>query len=409
MTSEISAAETYAETLFRIRSGDKALNAFVHIATPAQDAGVPRPELPLSGLPVAIKDLIDTADFPTGYGSAIYQGHRPSTDAAIVAALKKAGARIVGKTTTTEFATWPPTKTVNPKNPLHTPGGSSSGSAAAVGAGLVPVAFGSQTKGSVIRPASYCGVVGFKPSFNRFSRAGVKMLSESLDTLGMFASNVALARRVYEVITNDVSVPEVRSPRLAFCRTAQWGEVEAGAQAVLEEGIAQLRRTGLVIEEMALPPAFAEIPAQAGIVHDYEMHRSLLPELLFARDLMEPSLARALEAAAKLTAQDYANALQFIAARRAEFPQVLGRYDAILCAAAPGEAPLGFSSTGSPIMNISWTALYAPCISLPHFVGATGLPIGLQVVGHPYKDVQLLSFAADLERLLKESCHVHPA
>lgn len=409
MMSETGSGETFAETLSRIRSADKELQAFVHVAASTLDAAVPQPDLPLAGLPVAIKDLIDTADFPTGYGSAVYQGHCPPFDAAIVAALKKAGARIVGKTTTTEFATWPPTKTVNPKNPLHTPGGSSSGSAAAVGAGLVPVAFGTQTKGSVIRPASYCGIVGFKPSFNRFSRAGVKMLSESLDTVGVFASNVALARRVYQVITNDVSEPEERRSRLTFCRTAQWSEVATDAQAALEKGIAQLRQTGLVIDEMALPPAFAELPRHAGLVHDYEMHRSLLPELLSARDLIDPSLAAALEAAASLTAQDYANSLQFIAARRAEFPQLIDKYDAILCAAAPGEAPLGFSNTGSPIMNIAWTSLYVPCITLPHFVGATGLPLGLQVVGHPYKDIQLLSIAADLERLLEENCDVHPA
>lgn len=177
----------YNQLLGRIRRENQVLKAFVHIAPDSPSspgAG------PLSGIAVAIKDLIDTADFPTGYGSPIYARHRPSVDAAIVTALKESGAFIVGKTTTTEFATWPPTPTLNPRNFAHTPGGSSAGSAAAVGAGLVPVAVGSHTKGSVIRPASFCGVVGFKPSFNRLPRAGVKMLAESLDTLGLFGNTV---------------------------------------------------------------------------------------------------------------------------------------------------------------------------------------------------------------------------
>ncbi len=402
MTSETGAGQAFAETLARIRTADRTLQAFVHIAADPVETEAGQPDLPLAGLPVAIKDIIDTADFPTGYGSRVYRDHRPVIDAAVVAALKKAGARIVGKTTTTEFATWPPTKTVNPHNHRHTPGGSSAGSAAAVGAGLVPVAFGSQTKGSVIRPASFCGVVGFKPSFNRFSRAGVRMLSETLDTVGLFAGNVALARRVYEVVANDVSVPHDRPPRLAFCRTAQWSEVSADARAVIEDGVAQLRKTGLAIDEMELPPAFAELPRHAVTVHDYEMHRSLLPELLAARERIEASLAKAVEDAAQLTAEDHANAMQFMAARRAEFPEAMGGYDAVLCAAATGEAPLGLADTGSPIMNISWTALYVPCITLPRFRGAAGLPIGLQVVGRPYEDIQLLAIAADLERRLKE-------
>ena len=405
MTSDTGAGHAFAETLARIRSADETLKAFVHIAADPPDpeeAAAGRPDLPLAGLSVAIKDLIDTADFPTGYGSLVYRDHRPAMDAAIVAALKQAGARIVGKTTTTEFATWPPTKTVNPHDHRHTPGGSSAGSAAAVGAGLVPVAFGSQTKGSVIRPASFCGVVGFKPSFNRFSRAGVKMLSESLDTVGLFAGNVALARRVYEVVANDVSVPAEGPFRLAFCRTAQWGEVSADARSVIENGIARLREAGLAIDELELPPAFADLPRHAATVHDYEMQRSLLPELLCARERIDASLAGAIEAASRLTAGDHADALQFIAARRAELPAAMGAYDALLCAAATGEAPLGLADTGSPIMNISWTALYVPCITLPRFKGPAGLPIGLQVVGRPYRDVQLLAIAADLERLLKE-------
>jgi Asp-tRNA(Asn)/Glu-tRNA(Gln) amidotransferase A subunit family amidase len=385
----------FNELLERIRHEDRRLKAFVCIAENGPD--VTDPSKPLSGIAIAIKDLIDTADFPTSYGSPIYAGYRPRMDAGIVAALKEKGAFIVGKTTTTEFATWPPTPTLNPRNPAHTPGGSSAGSAAAVGAGLVPAAIGSQTKGSVIRPASFCGVVGFKPSFNRLTRSGVKMLAESLDTVGIFANSVAMTEKIYLAVTADESAPDLLASRYAFCRTPQWHDASPDARTSIEEAIDKLRTAGIAVDDLRLPDPFADIPHDTSIVHDYEMRRSLLPEFRTARAMIDPSLAAAIESASSITGEQYGRAIVRLETRRSEMAGVISAYDAVLCLAALSEAPEGLASTGSPLMNTSWTALYLPCITLPVLKGARGLPIGLQLVGKRNQDARLLKAAIHLE------------
>jgi len=380
-----------------LRREDEVLMAFVHIADERPPV---REGLPLSGLSVGVKDLFDTADFPSAYGSPIYRDHRPPTDAAVVGALKAAGAFIAGKTTTTEFATFPPTQTLNPRNHAHTPGGSSAGSASAVAAGLIDIALGSQTKGSVIRPASFCGVVGFKPSFNRLSRSGVKMLAESLDTVGLFANQVAEVERVYAVLTRDEAKEEIAAPRIAFTRTPQWDEVSLDVQDALLGAVAFLRGAGLSVDEIEMPAAFESLPEQAAIIHDFEAGRSLLPELLNARDKIEPSLAAALDAAQEIPGHVHSAALMFLSRMRSAIAEVFARYDVVLCAAAPNEPPpLSEGTTGSPIMNISWTALHLPCISLPVLSGRSGLPVGLQIVGGAYRDHALLSTARKIEGL----------
>lgn len=386
-----------SDYLGRLREKDVELKAFACIAD--EKPSIP-PGRPLSGMSVAVKDLIDTADFPTTYGSQIYAGYRPKTNAALVEALISAGAFITGKTTTTEFATWPPTQTLNPHSNLHTPGGSSAGSAAAVSVGLVDAALGTQTKGSVIRPASFCGVIGFKPSFNRLSRAGVKMLSESLDTVGLFANSVEVIERIYSVLTNDEASALVTAPRFAFTRTPQWSEVTPDAQAAILDGIAFLRAQGVVVDDIDMPEGFEELPEKTSIVHDYEMGRSLRPELSHARDLMDPSLAAAVETSFAISGAAHAEALLFLEKMRFVISDVFRRYDVVLCAAAPGEAPLlSENSTGSPIMNLCWTALHLPCVTLPVLKGGTGMPVGLQLVGGAYRDRDLLSAATMLESL----------
>lgn len=388
----------YREILARIREQNEVLKAFTVIAcdAAADAASQVSSTLPLAGMPIAVKDLIDTADMPTSYGSGVYEGHQPVVDAGVVAALRAAGAFVVGKTTTTEFATWPPTKTLNPRNHAHTPGGSSAGSAAAVAAGLVPAALGTQTKGSVIRPASYCGVVGFKPSYNRFSRAGVKLLSESLDTVGVLTNTVATAERIYVALTHDGPASLTRVPRLAFCRTPQWDQVSAGVQAVFEEGISRLRRS-LSIQDIDLPRGFADIPALTNVVHDYEARRSLLPEVLSAPEKMNASLVQAMLDAGRLTGRDNSLALEELQARRLEFASVIDAYDAFLCPATADEAPAGLTSTGNPIMNVMWSALHLPCVTLPVLTGPGGLPVGLQIVGRAHGDMDLLGVASFLE------------
>jgi len=395
----MSPTESCRLALQRIRDANGELRAFVHIADDrlieAARAQEGRHDLPLAGMAIGVKDIIDTADMPTAYGSRHYVGHRPASDAAIVALLRAAGALVVGKTATTEFATWPPTATRNPRQAEHTPGGSSAGSAAAVAAGLVPVALGTQTLGSVIRPASYCGVVGFKPTFGRFPRAGVKALAESLDTVGLLASGVDEAARVYGALVagEDMEKPPT-APRFAFVRGPHWEAASVDARAALESAVADLRAIGLPVSEAEIHPDFAAVTAAARTIHDYEMRRSLMPEYLAGRGQIDASLAAGIERAARWSAGDHRRALQCIEEHRRRFSRFMESFDAVISLAATGEAPRGLGSTGDPIMNAAWTALHAPCLTLPLLRGATGLPIGLQLVGDRFKDSQLLGLGA---------------
>lgn len=385
--------------LGRVRAEDSELRAFTVIADdPAGAVQGPSPGRPLGGYPVAIKDIVDTADMPTGYGSIIYDGNRPRMDGAIVTALKQAGAFIVGKTTTTEFATSPPTKTRNPHSALHTPGGSSAGSAAAVAAGLVPLALGTQTLGSVLRPASYCGVVGFKPSYGWFPTAGMKQLASSLDTIGWLATRVAECERVHRGLVPDDAEAPPHTLRLAFSRQPNWHLATPDAQAAIEICIRRLREGGLDIKEVQMPPGFDAMDSAANVIHDFEMHRSLKPELLAAREQIHPALVARIERAARWSLADYRTALGMAGAQRAAFSAFMRDYDGVLCLATAGEAPLlELATTGDPIMNSAWTALHVPCISLPVLTGVNGLPIGLQVVADRHQDMKLLRLAATLE------------
>jgi amidase len=385
--------------LGRIRTEDAALQAFTVIAAdPGEPIDGPSPDRPLGGFPVAIKDVIDTADMPTAYGSVIYDGNQPRMDGAIVTALKQAGAFIVGKTTTTEFATSPPTKTRNPHSELHTPGGSSAGSAAAVAAGLVPLALGTQTLGSVLRPASYCGVVGFKPSYGWFPTAGMKQLASSLDTIGWLAMRVAECERVHRALLPDDAETPPHTLRFAFSRQPNWHLATPDAQIAIERCIEWLRDRGLDIKEVEMPPGFNAMDRAANIIHDFEMHRSLKPELLAARDKIYPALVARIERAARWSLADYRSALGIAAAQHAAFAAFMRDYDGVLCLAAASEAPLlELATTGDPLMNSAWTALHVPCISLPAMTGAGGLPIGLQIVADRYQDMKLLRLAAAIE------------
>jgi Asp-tRNA(Asn)/Glu-tRNA(Gln) amidotransferase A subunit family amidase len=388
--------------LARIRTEDAALQAFTVIAAdPVGPVQGPSPDRRLGGLPVAIKDIIDTADMPTCYGSVIYDGNQPRMDGAIVTALKQAGAFIVGKTTTTEFATSPPTKTRNPRSALHTPGGSSAGSAAAVAAGLVPLALGTQTLGSVLRPASYCGVVGFKPSYGWFPTAGMKQLASSLDTIGWLATRVAECERVHRAFVPDDAETSSHTLRLAFSRQPNWHLTTPDAQAAIESCIGRLRDGGLDIKEVQMPPGFDAMDGAANVIHDFEMHRSLKPELLAARDKIYPALVARIERAARWSLADYRSALEVAAAQRAAFAAFMRDYDGVLCLAAASEAPLlDLATTGDPLMNSAWTALHVPCLSLPAMTGGAGLPIGLQIVADRHQDMKLLRLAAVIEARL---------
>ncbi len=410
-TGELSPLGLVEDCLQRIQDGDAELQAWCHLATDSAIAAAhclegcapDRATAPLRGLPVGVKDIFDTHDMPTAYGSAIFAGHRPAADASAVALLRASGAIVLGKTATTEFAAWPPARTRNPVHPGHTPGGSSSGSAAAVAAGMVPVALGTQTLGSVIRPASYCGIVGFKPSFGRIVRVGVRALAESLDTIGILAREVADCALVYRCLSGvrPVPVPEdadCPKPTIAFCRGPDWQLAAPDAREAMERYIESLRISGLAVETLDLPAEFDGLSAAARAIHDFELYRGFADERLRHQELLSESFLLGLERAARHTAPQHAAAVALGAQCRRRFAALCRDHglDAVLCLSATGEAPEGLASTGDPVMNSSWTLLYAACVSIPLLQGVRGLPIGVQVVAPQFRDEAALRVAHDL-------------
>jgi Asp-tRNA(Asn)/Glu-tRNA(Gln) amidotransferase A subunit family amidase len=351
---------------------------------------------PLHGVPVGIKDLIDTSDMPTSYGSPIYAGHQPAWDAASVALLRVAGAVILGKTVTTEFAMFTPGKTANPHNVAHTPGGSSSGSAAAVADMMVPLALGTQTAGSIIRPASFCGVVGYKPTHGQFSVAGIKALSQTLDTLGSFARSVAdfaLLRAV--LVGGPVQLPELeRAPRIGLCRTPQWSLASTDTREALEIAGQQLGAAGAEVRQVTLPPAFENLVAAQETIQIFEGARCCAYELTVHRDRLSAKLLELLAPAEGLTYAAYAEALTLAATCRRQLDAIFTDHDALLVPSAPGEAPAGLEATGDPIFNRMWTLLHTPAVTLPSHTGSHGLPVGVQVIGPLGMDDRLLAIAA---------------
>lgn len=359
---------------------------------------------PLHGIPVGVKDIIDTADMPTEYGSPIYAGHRPRSDAACVAILRNAGAIIMGKTVTVEFAMGQSGKTRNPHNPAHTPGGSSSGSAAAVADFMVPLALGTQTGGSVLRPAAYCGVVGFKPTFNVINRAGVNPAGESFDTLGVMSRTVPDARLAFAVLTrssaSDLDTRRDDKPRIGFCRTPQWQHAERPTIEAFEKTVPALARAGARIKEVTLPGKFDKMLAAHDSIFAYEGCHARSPERCSFPEKISPTLMARLERGDHCTLDEYLAAQQVAADCRQLLRQVFAEYDVLLVPSAQGEAPHGLHTTGDSIMNRIWTSLYVPAITLPVATSPSGLPIGLQLVGPFGADYQVLACAEWMHQTL---------
>jgi Asp-tRNA(Asn)/Glu-tRNA(Gln) amidotransferase A subunit family amidase len=373
----------------------------------AQRCDASPPSGPLHGIPIAVKDLIDTVDMPTGYGSVIYDGHRPAADASCVALARAAGAIVIGKTVTTEFACFTAGKTANPRNPAHTPGGSSSGSAAAVADFMVPLAFGTQTAGSIIRPAAYCGVVGFKPSFGTIPRAGVKPLADSLDTVGTMARNVADAAFFAGILGGRPALREVAMPaappRFGLYRTPMWEEAEPGTVAALDHARAALEQAGANVAEIAVPPEHRGLTAAQDRVMGFEAAQGLAYERLQHSGELSPRLAQQLDAGMNVGAEAYEAARAEAAAARARLDGFFGPCEAMLAPAALGEAPAGLGYTGTPVFNRMWTLLGVPCVTLPAISSARGLPIGIQLIGRLGRDAQLMTAALFAERALAEA------
>jgi Asp-tRNA(Asn)/Glu-tRNA(Gln) amidotransferase A subunit family amidase len=347
---------------------------------------------PLHGIALGVKDVIDTAELPTEYNSPIYRGHRPKADAACVMALKRAGGVILGKTATTEFANNHPAPTRNPHNLAHTPGGSSSGSAAAVADLMVPAALGTQTGGSVIRPAAYCGVAAIKPSFGAVNRAGLKMLSESLDTIGVFARSAEDLALVMEALAGFErrESPTVEHPRVGICQTPRWQDADAATQANLDAAAKLLAQAGARVKPCDLPQGAADLFERHKVIMGYESARALAWEYTTHPDKISTTLKARLDEGWQVTRAEYDKMRETARRCRAGFADLMR-----------GEAPEGLSSTGDPVFNRAWTLLGAPCVTVPFGSGPQGLPLGVQLVGAYDADMALIGWASWAGRALQ--------
>jgi Asp-tRNA(Asn)/Glu-tRNA(Gln) amidotransferase A subunit family amidase len=361
--------------------------------------------LPLNGVPVGVKDIIFTRELPTEMGSPIFAGHHPARDAAVVDRLHAAGALVMGKTSTTEFAFMHASKTRNPWNPAHTPGGSSAGSAAAVAAGFVPAAIGTQTNGSVIRPAAFCGVVGFKPTMGALPYAGVSLFSPTLDQLGIFARGVAdtallaapLADPAYGIVP---AVPRGAAPRFAMLLEYPWVKPGGEQRAMLLASAASLRAAGASVTEIALPMEFSDAQRVHRTIMLFEAVSELGALQDRERERMSVKLNTGLDAGRSISDADYRQALELRAQMIARLPAMFEGYDALLSPPATGGAPNGIGDTGDPSFCTFWSLMAAPTITLPVGWNRLGMPLGMQISALPRADSALLEIAAWSEHQL---------
>ncbi len=358
----------------------------------------------LHGIPVGIKDVIDTHDMPTQYGSRIYEGNQPGCDAACVAQIRELGGLILGKAVSTEFATRQPNKTRNPLNPAHTPGGSSSGSAAAVADFMVPIALGTQTSSSIVRPAAYCGVVGYKPSFGLINRAGLKFLSESLDTIGSLTRTIPDAALIVEELsgltpTSFENVDKLR-PRIGLCRTPWWNSADDTSKANLEQAARTLAAAGAHVTDVTLDDSFATLDEIQIELSSYEFNRALTFERTRHPDLISPHLLGRIAAGGKVTRSRYEQCVVATKQARLRIADVFRDFDVLVSPSAPSEAP-GIESTGEPIFGLLWTLLRLPSLTLPFGKGAAGLPLGIQFIAASGKDNSLFLHAEWSDRKLR--------
>jgi len=407
---EISSLELIDACLRRIEDREPSVNAWTFI-DPEQARAAARacdsvPATgPLHGVPVGIKDVIDTIDMPTAYGSVIHHGHQPLRDAACVTLIRRAGGIVLGKTVTTEFAMYRPSKTANPHNLAHTPGGSSSGSAAAVADRHVPIALGTQTSGSLIRPAAYCGVIGYKPTFGTFAIEGLKTLAASLDTLGLVARSLDDLLLMFDVMASAKAsamvkpMHEAKKLKLGF-----WQPPFAAAPAPDVDGLnrAMLRLAGAGIEvvPVTMPESFSALNDVHAALMAYEVARNHIYEYEPPRGATMHALTTAvIEQGWNVSFEAYLRCREATRNARIAFDQIAQSFDALLVPAAPGEAP-AIASTGDPVFNRMWSLLGVPALTLPVAKGPNDLPLGVQLIGRYDHDLDLLEVARALEPLI---------
>jgi amidase len=388
--------------LDRIAAREAEVGAFIHLDAEramerAREADRQPAMGPLHGVPFAIKDIIDTDDMPTGWGSDIFAGRQPDRNAACVQAFLDAGAIPVGKTVTTEFAYFRPGKTANPYNPAHTPGGSSSGSAAAVADYMVPLAFGSQTAASLIRPAAYCGVCAFKPTTGGFDLSGVMALSPSLDTLGVLARTPQDLMLASSVLTGrpQPAPPDFSEakPRIALMRGPHWRDGSMEMHDVCGRAMRALADHGAETGEIGSPPLFAELTDAQKTVMSYEAANARRDVYTSHRDAVSIQFAQLIHEGQAVTEARYQDALAIRDRAGAMVDALFADFDGVLVPSAPGEAPEGLGGTGDPLFSRMWNLLQLPCVALPFGVGPRGLPVGVQLLGRLHEDAGLLAVA----------------
>lgn len=383
---------------------DDRIRAFAHVAeTPSiQSDG------PLAGIAIGIKDILDTFDQPTAYGSPVYEGFQPRVDAAIVDLARRQGATIIGKTATTEFAFFSPAPTVNPHNPAHTPGGSSSGSAAAVAAGMIPAAIGTQTGGSVVRPAAFCGVAGYKPSYRLLPSTGMKHFAPSLDTVGLFAAGVEDVALLAALLTGrDLALPTAEqavdpaSIRVGLYRCAQLEDADPAMRDALSRAADLAANAGFDVGEIGEPDALAHARDAHKTVQDYEAGLACGPDLARYRDRLSPILVETIDRGQAILPSQYDDARRLAKRGRGATRALFGEVDILLTPSAPGAAPAGLETTGDPRFNKLWTLMGTPTINIPGFKDDAGMPLGIQAVARFGQDRRLLEVAALLERAFR--------
>ena len=397
---DLSTEAAVAQSLEAIRAREKTIGAFVCHADQLRAASAG----PLRGIAVGIKDIMDTAAFPTEMGSAIYRGFRPRGDAAVVMMLKQAGASIIGKTTTTAFASVDPTPTLNPHNHGHTPGGSSSGSAAAVAAGMIPLALGTQTGGSVIRPASFCGVAAIKPSYRLLPTVGVKCYSWTLDTVGLFAAGVDDVARGLAAMTGRSELllpPGIPTPRIGVVTQDFAGSPDASGGEALRIAAKAAERAGASVQTLNLPGIIAEAWQAHSVIQEFEAHQALAWEYRENYDAMPPMLRARLDESRDTSPVVYDEAIAVAHGARQALEKVFDEVDVLLTLSAPGAAPKGLDSTGDARYNRLWTLMGVPCVNVPAFVAEGNLPVGVQVIARYGADAKALAAARFVEQALK--------
>lgn len=406
---KVTSEDLVRACLERIEEREPEVEAWVHLdadysLAQARERDRASNRGPVHGLPFAVKDIMDTADMPTSYGSPIWEGFQPRADAACVALMRAAGGVLLGKTVTAEFASRHPGKTRNPHDPTHTPGGSSSGSAAAVGDFMVFMAFGTQTLGSVIRPASFCGCVAYKPTFGEISAEGVKENTGSFDTVGLFGRAVEDLPLFRAAVTGEPVRPlapvSVKGLRVGLCRTPLWDRAHDYTKALVEGAAAELSKAGAAVSDVNLGGPFADFEAMGRRLSDYEIARALTWERTHHFELLSEYQQGKMRDWPVVSYEEYRESERVMAACRASLEEARREIDVLLTPSATGEAPEGLDSTGDTAFNILATWTYVPCVTLPVFEGPSGLPVGLQLVGHRCHDHRLFEVSRAVHSVL---------